>query len=93
MLKVGGPKIATNATLRSNPMMAWIEMTLGLALDDNGARLRRATPIDLSAAAGKLAADTSLDVAFCRSQLELALETAGRQVGNLSSEGFVRDLR
>jgi hypothetical protein len=72
------PKIATNATLRSNPMMAWIEMTLGLALDDNGARLRRATPIDLSAAAGKLAADTSLDVAFCRSQLELALETAGR---------------
>ena len=39
--------------------MAWIEMTLGLALDDNGTRLRRATPLDLSAAAAKLAADTA----------------------------------
>jgi hypothetical protein len=72
------PEAASNAALRNNPMMAWIEMTLGLALDDNGTRLRRATPIDLSTAAAKLAKDTSLDVGLCRSQLELALETAGR---------------
>jgi hypothetical protein len=72
------PGAASDGVLRSNPLMAWIEMTLGLALDDNGTRLRRATPIDLSTAAAMLAKDTSLDVISCRAKLELALETAGR---------------
>jgi hypothetical protein len=80
-------KAAGNIVLHNNPMMAWIEMTLGLTLDDNGTRLRRATPIDLSTAAVKLAKDTSLDVPFCRSQLETALETAGRPGSERGEKG------
>jgi DEAD/DEAH box helicase len=71
------PKLATDAALCENPFMAWIEMTLGLALDDKGTRLIRAKPLDLDAAAKRLGADTGLDAPTCRTQLELALETAG----------------
>jgi len=34
------PEVARDAAFRSNPLMAWIEMTLGLVLDDDGTRLR-----------------------------------------------------
>ena len=60
--------------MRENPFMAWIEMTLGLALDDKGTRLIRAKPLDLDAAAERLTADAGLDMPKCRNELELALE-------------------
>lgn len=72
------PQNASNAALRGNPFMVWIEMTLGLTLDDQGTRLRRATPIDLSTATKKLVEATGLGADICRQQIELALQTAGQ---------------
>lgn len=71
------PDLATDSALRENPFMAWIEMTLGLSLDDKGTRLIRAKPLDLNAAAERLHEVTELDTGTCRTRLELALETAG----------------
>jgi superfamily II DNA/RNA helicase len=69
---------ATDAALRDNLFMAWIEMTLGLEADDDGGRLRRAKPLDLIAAAERLEAASGVEAAKAREQIELALETAGR---------------
>lgn len=81
------PSQARADQLRDNPFMAWIEMTLGLEADDDGGRLRRAKPIDLSTAAEKLAQCTGLAVELCRAQLELALETAGRPASARGDHG------
>ena len=72
------PNNATDAALHDNLFTAWIEMTLGLEADDDGGRLRRARPIDLSTAAKRLADATGLDAAQARAAIERALETAGR---------------
>ncbi len=72
------PSNARDAVLYDNPFMAWIEMTLGLGEDDQGARLKRAKPIDLSEAANLLAKAAGLPLSACRDQVELALEIAGR---------------
>jgi DEAD/DEAH box helicase len=69
---------AGDAALFDCPFMAWIEMTLGLGEDDQGARLKRAKPIDLSEAANLLVGATGLPLKICRNQVELALEIAGR---------------
>src|SRR5262249_8023270 len=86
---VGGfnPKLATDVTLRDSPFMAWIEMTLGLALDDKGTRLIRAKPLDLDAAAQRLCAASGLDAPTCRRQLWLALETAGKPASARGDKG------
>ena len=72
------PENARDAALRENPFMVWIEMTLGLSSDDNGTRLRRAHPIDLSTAATALDKVTSLGHDICFRQIELALQVAGQ---------------
>jgi hypothetical protein len=72
------PKNARDSELHDNAFMAWIEMTLGLSLDNQGTRLIRAIPQDLSSAADALSKSSGLGLDLCRNKLEIALETAGR---------------
>ncbi len=73
-----GPEGASNAKLKTDPFMVWIEMTLGLNEDESGALLRRAVPLDLETAASKLAEEAGLPVEVCWKKLEIALEAAGK---------------
>lgn len=65
-----------DASLAINPFMVWIELTLGLEADEDGALLKRAKPLDLETASRRLATDSGLDLQKCRTKLESALEVA-----------------
>ncbi|MBI1239948.1 MAG: DEAD/DEAH box helicase [Alphaproteobacteria bacterium] len=72
------PDSATDQSLRSNPFMVWIEMTLGLKAINDGLELERATPLSIDVAGDALAEATGLSVEVARRQLELAIETTSK---------------
>ena len=81
------PSNARDDVLYNDPFMVWIEMTLGLSSDDDGRRLRRAQPIDLSTAASELDKAAGLGIEVCRRQIELALEVAGKPGSERGDDG------
>jgi Lhr-like helicase len=72
------PTASSDAALRSNPFMVWIEMTMGLKSSSDGGELERARPLSLDAAASLLATAAGLPSDTARTQLELALETTSK---------------
>lgn len=78
---------ARDDVLYDNSFMVWIEMTMGLSSEDEGRRLQRAQPMDLSTAASELNNATGLGQDVCRHQLELALEVAGKPGNERGDKG------
>ena len=74
-------------SLTKNPFMVWIELTLGLSADEDGALLKRAKPLDLEKAARELAAASSLEYITCRAHLEQALEIVSKPEGERGGTG------
>ncbi len=67
------PSYATNhSAFVADPLAAWVEQRLGLAIEDDG-RSVRARPRDLNEAASMLAADTGLAAETCRVHLREVL--------------------
>ena len=75
-IEQGVPLSASYEELRKHPVAAWVELTLGLASEEN--RWVRARPITLRAAAEQLAKDSTKDIDDCERYLQAFLLVAYR---------------
>jgi Lhr-like helicase len=69
-LKAAVNEPAAHGNWTTDPLAAWIELNIGL---DAGETLKRARPVTISEAAGKLAAATGLDAGVCGDALRQRL--------------------
>jgi superfamily II DNA/RNA helicase/very-short-patch-repair endonuclease len=80
-IAAGVPEVATHETLRSDPVAAWVETTLGLAREDDrpeGRWVRTSRPKTLQEAAGLLASASGRDEAECLDHIRRLLLLAYR---------------